>query len=112
MRKVLFVIGQLGYGGAERQLWYLIKGLDREKYQPILGVLSTSTAMLPEFQALNVPIVILKNLLPRFDVSRLFRLIAVIKRLKPDFLHAFLMSANIYTYTAAMFTRQEGSAEP
>lgn len=37
-RRILYVIGQLGAGGSERQLWYLLRTMDRERYRPAVAV--------------------------------------------------------------------------
>jgi glycosyltransferase involved in cell wall biosynthesis len=100
LKKVLYVIGQLDWGGAERQLLYLIKGLDRERYRPFLCVLSTSLGMLPLYQAEDIPVFRFKRFLPRLDISRFFRLAALIKKTQPDLIHSYLLPANIYSCLA------------
>ncbi|MHB8067026.1 MAG: glycosyltransferase [Desulfobaccales bacterium] len=102
MRKILLVIGQLGFGGAERQLLYLLQGLDRRRFEPLLCVLNPGEVM-PGFQSIDVPIVNLKRYLPRNDVLRLFSLSALIRRWRPDLVHSFL--ANTYAFLAARISR-------
>ncbi len=102
MRKILLVIGQLGFGGAERQLLYLLQGLDRRQFEPLLCVLNPGD-VIPGYQSIDVPIVNLKRYLPRNDVLRLFSLSALIRRWRPDLVHSFL--ANIYAFLAAQINR-------
>lgn len=47
--KILYVINSLGSGGAERQLMYLIEGLDREEYDPVVLTLYDESAAVPYF---------------------------------------------------------------
>jgi glycosyltransferase involved in cell wall biosynthesis len=115
--KIIFVIGQLGIGGAERQLYYLIKRLDPNKYLPSLIILSDLAEMGQEFEQLEIPIYILKRRLPGWDITRLMILIHHIRIFTPDLLHSFLLAANIYSCLAGRLTRvpvvvSERNAEP
>jgi glycosyltransferase involved in cell wall biosynthesis len=116
MRKILLVIGQLGFGGAERQLLYLLQGLDRRRFQPLLCVLSPGQEI-PEFQALGVPLVILPRYLPRYDPCPLFGLWSLTRRWRPDLIHAFMTIANFFAFITARTGRipllvSERNAEP
>jgi len=104
MRKILLVIGQLGFGGAERQLLYLLQGLDRRRFDPLLCVLAPGE-MIPEFQTIGVPIVILKRYLPRYDVLPLFGLLALTRRWRPDLIHSFMTLANFFAFITATILR-------
>lgn len=104
MKKILFVIGQLGFGGAERQLLYLLQGLNRSKYAPVLCALDAGE-VISEFQSLQLPIIRLKRHLPRYDFSRFFHLLGLIRQIRPHMLHAFLDVANSYATLASLLTR-------
>jgi glycosyltransferase involved in cell wall biosynthesis len=116
MIQILYIIGQLGFGGAERQLLYLVQRLDRSKYRPVICVLSAGI-VIPEFQSAQVPIVILKRHLPRFDATRVLGLLRLIRERQPDLIHSSMMAANVYACLAGMITRvpviaSERSADP
>ncbi len=98
MHKILLVIGQLGFGGAERQLLYLLQGLDRSKFNPLVCVLKPGE-MIPEFQSIDVPIVNLKRYPPRYDILRLLSFLALTRRWRPDLIHSVL--GNIFAFIAA-----------
>lgn len=100
MKKILMVIGQLGFGGAERQLLYLLKGLDRRRFDPLLCALSPGE-MIPEFRAIGVPIVILQRYLPRYDIFPLLNLVALTRRWRPHLIHSFLTIANIFAFLSS-----------
>ena len=53
--RVLFVIGTLGGGGAERQVVEILKQLDRSRFEPVLSLGSCSGELLSEVPA-DVPI--------------------------------------------------------
>jgi glycosyltransferase involved in cell wall biosynthesis len=95
------VIGQLTYGGAERQLYELVRGLDRERFRPMVYCLSAHTAPYgPQLEALGVPVVVV----PRqrhFEWSRIRTLAALMRRDGVDIVHAFLFGANPYAWLAA-----------
>lgn len=103
-KKILYVIGQLGFGGAEKQLYNLVLGLDRQKYWPNICVLSNRVKMIEEFKNIGVSIIILKKYLPLFDISRLFNLLFTIRKLRPDILHSFLVVGDVYACPAGMLT--------
>lgn len=61
--RLLYVVGQLGRGGLERQLFYLIQAMTRERYKPVVAVRSNSSDdhYAQGLRALNVPVVRLGN---------------------------------------------------
>jgi glycosyltransferase involved in cell wall biosynthesis len=114
MQKIMMVIGQLGFGGAERQLLYILQNLDRQKFEPLLCVLNPGE-MIPEFRSIDVPIVNLKKYLPRYDIFRLLSLIALTRRWRPDLIHSVL--GNAFAFIASRINRvphlvAERNAEP
>src|SRR6187200_3374566 len=56
--RILFLVGQLVAGGLEQQLFYILKGMDRKRFQPALVVWNyrESDAHVAEIKALDVPI--------------------------------------------------------
>ncbi len=61
MIKICYIIGQLGKGGAERQLYELVKGINREKYEPIVISLSQGGHWGREIQKLNIQVIELQR---------------------------------------------------
>ena len=57
--RLLYLVGQLGLGGLERQLVYLIRSMDRGRYKPVVAVWSNSPDDLyaRDLRALDVPVV-------------------------------------------------------
>jgi len=87
--KVLYVVGQLSVGGTELQLLHLIKGLDRNRFEPMVVCLSGIFVSLSyEFQQCDISLV----LLDREEKGRLkvfARLWRILRKFKPDITHAF-----------------------
>lgn len=103
--KVLFVIFDLGGGGAERQLLGLLRRLDRRRFEPHLAVFALTgreRELLPPDVALHA---IDTRGRPRslFLVPQLARLIAA---LRPDRILSFLWSVNLITIAAASLCRR------
>jgi glycosyltransferase involved in cell wall biosynthesis len=104
-RRIGLVIGQLGRGGAERQLATLALQLRRRGVEPSVFCLSS---ILEPFGSLLRDSGILLEVIPRlgpFDPSRVFRLARRFRRLRLDLAHSFLIDANLYVVLAAALSR-------
>ncbi len=101
MIKICYVIGQLGRGGAERQLYELVKGLNREKFCPVVISLSSGGFWAGELRKLNIQVIELQRRKNR-EFTRLFRLVRLFRTIKPDMVHTYLFSANSYGRIAAV----------
>lgn len=89
----LFVIGQLGYGGAERQLLELVSRLPRDKFRPTVCSLSGPGELAGEIEAVGVPVVSFnkkRGILSMCSVE----LLILVMRLRPAVLQTYLFSAN------------------
>ncbi|HVH04374.1 MAG TPA: glycosyltransferase, partial [Myxococcota bacterium] len=103
-RRVLYVIGGLGVGGAERQLLELAAGLDRAEFAATVCSLDSGHDYADAFHARGVPVLEL----PRkgsFDVQRLARLRRFVRAERPDVVHAFLVGPSVYTRLACIGLR-------
>ena len=102
--KTAFVIDDLGFGGAQRQLSILVEALARAG-EPRVFCLSQSTRPYAErIRAAGVEVVVA----PRFrgfDLRRLNYLTRALDDMDIDVVHGFLDAANVYAWTAA---RQSG----
>lgn len=93
--RVLYVIGGLARGGAEKQLYLLLKYMDRTMFTPTVVSLSAGGAWTDSIRQLGVTVIEL----PRrrsFEVGRFLRLYQVIRREDPVILQTFLFSDNAY----------------
>ena len=99
--KVLYIIGQLDRGGAEQQLYYLLKYL-----RPRATILSLSQNgyWVDPIRRLGFHVIEL-NRKSRFDVTRIWATYKVIKGLRPDIVHLFLDSVSaVYGRVAALMS--------
>lgn len=99
--RILFLVGQLAVGGLERQLYYLLQGMDRDRYRP--GVVAwssqTSDVYAPRIRALGVPLhCFSQELSPAAKLATLRRMAAA---LGPEVVHSFSFYTNYAAYFAA-----------
>jgi glycosyltransferase involved in cell wall biosynthesis len=99
--RVAYVIGELGKGGAEYQLYELVRGLDRARVDPTVLVLAAGGYWAERIRELGV---VVEEIAGRgsADLGRLRRLRAALRRLAPDVLHTVLWSGNCYGRMAAL----------
>jgi|SRR3989344_1229939 len=108
MRKIniLYVIGQLGIGGAEKQALELIKGIDKRKFNVILCCLNNNSIDLAKELEKYCKVIILKKILP-IDFTRIPRLIKIIRKYKIDIVHNDLSTANIWGTIAGKIEKKK-----
>src|SRR2546422_2862619 len=102
--RVAYVIGELGKGGAEYQLYELLRHLDRRRFAPGVFVLAPGGWWVEPIRALGVPVEEIPRRGPA-DVRRLARLRASLPRFAPPPLHALLWSGKSYGRLAALRVR-------
>ena len=96
--RLLYLAGELHKGGLERQLDYLLRSMDRERYTPAVAVWNyrESDLHVPLIRALGVPIYSLGTASSRIAKLSAFR--RLVKQLEPEVVH----SCNFYTNFAAV----------
>jgi len=99
--RILYLIGQLHSGGSERQLYYLIRDMDRSRYRPAVAVwnYSENDVYVLQIRELGVPIYSFQNV--SLPIAKLRALRNLVKELKPEVLHSFSFYLNV---TAAWST--------
>ncbi|NOZ25650.1 MAG: glycosyltransferase [Nitrospirae bacterium] len=103
MLKICYVIGQLNRGGAERQLYELVRGIDGNEFHPVVISLSSGGCWVEELRDLGIEVVELRRRRNR-EVSRLYSLVRLFRTIRPDIVHTYLYSANSYGRIAAVIT--------
>lgn len=99
--RLTYVIGELGKGGAEYQLYELLRGLDRRQFAPSVIALAAGGYWAGPMRALDIPV----HEIPASgsaDLGRLRRLRAQLRALAPHVLHTVLWSGNSYGRLAAI----------
>lgn len=95
--RIALLTRALDYGGAERQLVTLAKGLHERGHHVVVAVLYTGGPLETELRDAGVPIYSLDKA-GRWDIVRfMFRLVRFVNVETPDILHGFLAFQNILT---------------
>lgn len=92
--RLLYVIGNLQAGGAQRQLCYLLQAMDRERYKPIVVVWSFSENdfYVPVVRTLGVPMHGLSCTLS--PAAKLVAFGRFVRKLKPEVVHSYIFFTN------------------
>jgi glycosyltransferase involved in cell wall biosynthesis len=102
--RFLYVVGQLGFGGLERQLFYLLQTMDRQRYRPIVAVWDyrEKDPYVHEVSALDVPVLSIGDSLTRIEkLARFRRLVA---QLEPEVVHSYTFHTNFAAWWATLGT--------
>ena len=97
---IALVIGELTHGGAERQLYELVRRLDRDRFKPTVICLSEERQPYgPLIEAEKISASYIKNRI-HFDPFRVLALRRILQTLKTDLVHSFLHIPNGYVWAA------------
>ena len=101
--RLMYLVGQLGSGGLERQLYYLLKTIDRDKYRPAVVVWNyhDDDVYVAPIRALGVPLYRVKEGRRAFRLVELHRLV---RTLAPEVIHSFSFYTNVAAWWAAKAT--------
>lgn len=102
--RLLYVVGQLGLGGLERQLFYLIRSMDRYQYKPAVVVWGNSPDdhYAKDLCALNVPVVRLGEHVTPF--AKLRALSSIVSTVRPEVIHSYSFYTNIVAWWMGQYT--------
>jgi glycosyltransferase involved in cell wall biosynthesis len=94
-RRIMFVIRDLDYGGAQRQLVTLARGLDKEKYAVTIVPFYDRGGLAPDLAAVSGIEVLPLQKRSRWDVLRMATsLVRVVSHVRPELIHGYLPLAN------------------
>jgi glycosyltransferase involved in cell wall biosynthesis len=99
--RIAYVIGELGKGGAEYQLYELVRGLDRTRFLPAVFALSAGGYWAARLRDLGVTVAELPSR-GSIDPRRLMALRRELAAFAPHVLHTVLWSGNAYGRLAAI----------
>ncbi len=102
--KILYVIGQLGRGGAERQTAELVRRLPRDLFEPVVCCLHGPDVLGDEIEDAGVRVIYMEKRKGMFSGTT-FRLADLIRRERPAVLHSYLFSANWRSLLAGRLMR-------
>jgi glycosyltransferase involved in cell wall biosynthesis len=101
--RILYVVRGL-LGGIERQLYYLLKTMDRQRYRPAVAIWDSaaidSDSYLPKLDGLSVPVFVLSSGVSR--IAKIAELRRLIERLKPEVVHSHSFYTNFEAWCATL----------
>jgi glycosyltransferase involved in cell wall biosynthesis len=102
---LLYLVGQLHPGGLERQLYYLLQAMDRERYQPLVVVwnVSGNNVYAPQIRALGVALHSFSPELSAAAKLREFR--RLVREFKPEVVHSYSFYTNFAAHWATRGTQ-------
>lgn len=103
-RRLLVVTDEMEVGGSQRQITYLLTGLNPEKWQASLAYFRNSSFLVDALVEHDVEV----HYLPkrgRLDPRFVLRYMAHVRQGRYDLIHAFSMTAELYTAIACLFMR-------
>ncbi|MBN3907572.1 MAG: glycosyltransferase [Nostoc sp. NMS1] len=96
-KKIVFIIRDLGYGGAQRQLITLVKNLDKEIFNITVIFFYADGFLQKDLENNNIQTICLEKR-ERWDIfGFLWRLVGHLQRIQPDSLHGYLSESNLLT---------------
>jgi glycosyltransferase involved in cell wall biosynthesis len=102
---LLYLVGQLGPGGLERQLCYLLAAMDRERYRPEVAVwnFSESDVYVLRIRELGVPLHFLAGI--PSGSAKLLAFRRLVAKLNPQIVHSYTFYTNFAAWWATLGLR-------
>ena len=102
--RLVYVVGQLGSGGQERQLYYLLQAMDRQRYQPAVVVwnFDEDAVYVAQTRKLGVPLHTFSNVRSGWQKLGAFR--RFIQQIQPEVVHSCGFYTNFATWWATRGT--------
>jgi glycosyltransferase involved in cell wall biosynthesis len=100
--RLCLILPTLDRGGAEKQLTMLACGLDPSEFDTTVIALTRSGPLAEELGAAGVRLIEIGKPY-KFDPRTWWRLVGVLRELKPDIVHTWLFAANAYGRAAARY---------
>lgn len=102
--KILYIITGLGTGGAEMMLYRILSRIDKEKFQPVVVSLIDRGTIGDRIEALGIPVYTVGMQRGFPTPIDMYRLITIVKQVKPDIIQGRMYHANIAAQFANFFT--------
>ncbi len=105
--KILFVIDSLGFGGAERQLVELVKGLDKARYEiHVVSLLEKNMGYADIVTSIDIEVRYFPRAYKLELAGPLFALVRYIREHEIDLVHTFMNMGSLFGGLAAKITRR------
>jgi glycosyltransferase involved in cell wall biosynthesis len=100
--RIVYLVGQLGLGGLERQLFYLLQTMDRQRFKPVVVVWNHShkDPYVHEIESLGVSVQAVGNTLSRMGKMLAFR--RMVSQYNPEIVHSYSFFTNVAAWWATL----------
>lgn len=103
--KVMYIISDLSIGGAEMMLYKLLAQTDRDRFEPLVISLIDQGALRERIEALGIRVHTVGMKAGRPTPLGLWRLIRLIRRIKPDLILGWMYHSCLAAELAKIFSR-------
>jgi glycosyltransferase involved in cell wall biosynthesis len=101
--KIVFLIRDLNYGGAQRQLVTLVKGMDKKLFDISVVCMYSGGSLEKDLTDSNISLICLNKQGRWYIASFIWQLIKTIKNINPNVLHGYLGDANLLCIFLKLF---------
>src|SRR5882724_3688140 len=101
--RIIHIINDLSIGGAEMMLYKLLSELNRERFDPVVVSLRNRGLLNRRIESLGVPVYSVAMRLALPTPTSCWRLIRLIRRLKPDLIQGWMYHGNLAAQIAGAF---------
>jgi len=100
--RILYLVGQLGLGGLERQLFYVLRTMDRQRFKPVVVVWNHShkDPYVHKIESLGVSVQAVGNKLSRMGKMLAFR--RMVSQYNPEIVHSYSFFTNVAAWWATL----------
>lgn len=103
--RILYLTVHLRYGGAEVGLLTTLKNIDRSRYDCSVVSIEPAGEIGRRIEKLGYEVIYLNSSATLFNIALIWRIAGIMRKKKPDILHASLFYANYFGRMAALFSR-------
>jgi glycosyltransferase involved in cell wall biosynthesis len=105
MHTILYPVNSLAHAGAEQQLLALVRGLNKDKFHPIVAPLFPDGVIADQFRAVPDVEVIDLNRKGKFDLSPLWKIGKLLRSRQVEIIQPFLTPSTFYGLIPALVVR-------
>jgi len=103
--RILYLVGQLGAGGLERQLFYLLRVMDKQYYLPAVVVWNYTAEDMYVRQIRELGVQVLPLPHSYLSIGKLVIFCRIVFSLQPEIIHSYSFFTNIAAYLVGLVTR-------
>ncbi len=106
--RLLYLVGGLGPGGLEKQLFYLLKAMDRDRYKPMVVAWSyrENDRYVRQIRELGVQVIPIPVAFSR--VAKLLTFRRLVRKLRPEVIHSYCFYTNVAAWWATLGSKAIG----